>query len=1033
MAGNPSLRLCPNTKNRIAALDRQTCSADTWAAVDAIVLDIEQRLTHDAQWFFSLHWDELLAGPMPVVRVEGEPTEKVFGAFCDETVGIRLTFLREHLASFTGGDVSKWFSTRTNTLSDGVRELLLHQWVERKWIEGLGKRVLPTYSLWHLTREGMKVWGREYPCYEEDLGTRILCTREQYMLSKPEENELETLEMCIMGLIGSQEKQVLERVSGSQLCGLLMKQLEVPLDTAVCIGGQLLATGYLIKANTADDSSDLTSSSEDNSSEDDNSTNNGSNDVEFRPSVFTLYSVAELVMPYVLNRARLHVGPSPDVLRALEVSQTAYGLLQELWNSLQQSTAHSMAPESLPVWKRIKEALYELQGAPLDSLKLVAAFWINVHNSLFLHAWILHRSKFETPETAQGSVTYLIGGREFTLVQMQEELDKCVADRPTLRAAGLLLSNNYRLCLAVVKEEELETAIAQQATEDFMDVELSEENVFRVSRVAQFVFRDWPQAEPAKFLTLVLPYFSSTWHEIVSKMLDNGVVMEVDFNDGREFYMWGGSLEDQQSVVGGGKDLWAAGVMKNHNDARAAVAAVKGESQMLQMTFDMAAEEQQKLKGTFEAQEQHSKVLEVQVKQLKDRYVKLTDNVASSKADLKSTQEMVEKMMSGVTALHESLHQLLDETCGGERHAPLDALYEKAHQLAMTRQSLPNLTESAVESAKVAKASAGERELLRLRDPLSVGSDDGAPWKWIAMEHAKWLQEKCNNFIPTLPGDDAFLSTIRRMHAELLEDPTLREDFFAKRMVECYARFFSTWRERIALLLSEVLVTTSSTPAIVAAGGWFHAENILVGVLRYRQHFPEAREPLERLHESIGIEAGTLAVASSSGRYSEYMGLSKPGRFLLMHETVNCRVGNIVDELEMVLFSDLLLVSSKSDHSTVFHRLEQCVVIEGIESTELEIFNSGLGTRLLMNLKSADKGELWACRLTFACTMTKLKFRHAADHLKRQSQTLRGKTAFDEEIEKEQAKDKKMGKSGKRIKSAGWDKETLLNEFETMK
>lgn len=869
MASQPTTGLCGSTLSQLASLDKTALTTDTWMGVELVRQEIEQRLAQDGTWFLYQHRDEVLPEPAMLVNVLDESAEKVFQAFCWEKVGVRKTFLVEHFGAFTGGDVAKWFGTRTNAGRDGTKEDFASKWISNGWIAGDGHRILPTYSIWRLTEKGFAVWNSGILFYEHNQGTRRISS-EEHFLATAEQRLVERLEDTAKKLAASSELDP-KSVSGSHLCNVLMKLFVIPLDAAVELAGQLFAAGFLMRIVDSDSESDSSSSGggvgggadhEEGRLEEGEGDEDSKHKEAFHPSVFRMYGFVELHKPHILNGRRRHVGTVPDAKRALQLSKECYEQIRDLWDAIKQHDLQFSAVSSRPAWTRLAILCYELRAVDLDGLTgdAALAFWVNVHNSLFLHAYVTHRERFNPPESAKERACYLVGNIEFNMRDIFEgivlgrsifaEEDARLKWRlkvPTL--AGLLLSNNYRMIEVALTESNLQDELSKQAALDFQGVELCEGDVFRISRVVEAVVKD-QLGEPIRFIQLIFPHLTKTWQGIVGRILENKMPLTIGFNDEQEIYLWGGSLEDQQSV-GAGKDLWALGVMKQSNEARAELAAVKGESQMLQMSFEQASSAQIALKAAVEQHDEVSKVLEEELLQLKRTHQQLSEEKASRTAALAHLRTRVTVGMNQVRASHASLKAFLQNECGGVAHKKLEALYERLSLLVPPLDEARNIRSNSLGAASGAGGGGGvgaageggssgnasgvgteagshsaeHREFLLTRDPLTLGAWEDAPSKWVEATHLKWLKEKCKNLVPTLPGDDAFLATIVRVHSELAEDASLLRNFFEKRLSECYSRYFSSWRERIALLLSEVLTTKSEVPAIVAANGWFQGIN----------------------------------------------------------------------------------------------------------------------------------------------------------------------------------------------------------------
>ncbi len=603
----------------------------------------------------------------------------------------------------------------------------------------------------------------------------------------------------------------------------------------------------------------------------------------------------------------------------------------------------------------------------------------------------MHRDVFVPPEAAPERACYLVNGCELTLAAIKAVVsgEAAPAD-PTSKwnvglagprlLANVLFSNNHRACLTVIRSGQvLDEDTARQAADDLANVILEDNSVLRVPQVMARVAERLP--EPEALARLVLPYLAPTWQGIVQKALDNKLPLRVECVSGQpEALAWGAPSDE--SAVGGGmsKDLWAEGVLKKHNEARAAAAAIRAESQMLQLEFDRAQEQQQQLKAQNEAQEEQSRGLEQELKRTKLDFEALQREAAEKRALVAEARARALRVVSAARDTHKGLVATLQSDLG-IAHPALNALFERALNAPLVAAALSGGGSGA---AGPGAGLAEDREFLKTRDPLVVApAGESGPFKWAEQQHVKWLKEKCKQFVPSMPGDDALLSAVTRVHSELLEDPTQLDRFAEKGLVESYARFFSTWKDRVEALLSRVLVGSSDTPAIVAANGWFNAENILVGVLRYRKQYSVLQDKIERLYESIGIDAGTLELASE---LPELVGLaSKPGRFLLMRGRVPCRRGADAAEreLDFILLSDILIVSG-DDKGLRVHKLEQCVALEAHEATQLEVFDSGTGSRFILHLASVEARDLWLRKLSFACTLTKLKLRKTkADALQR--------------------------------------------------
>jgi hypothetical protein len=953
--------LCDSTVANCNAVDKTAVSEEAWACLDEVTQEIEQRLAADVIWFWGLHEAELVGSEgekPPLVDAVNSSPEEVLAAFGSEMVGVRKTFLWEHYAAFTGTDFLSWMASRTVT-NDKCTVGLCETFLANKWIASVsGATALEdNFEMWTLTKAGIAVWDCNYRVYEANVGSKQLMTEDQF-IAQCDASDLELLEECVKSLGGGYSQEVLKNMTGTQLCLMVLKRAEIPHDIAFNVAGQLVACGYMQCLDST------------------------SGDFTYRGC----YGLAELLSTHRLNGRRRWVG-SIEGRNAMEVSVVCYTQIRDSWNMLRQSSLQ-MAVTSLPPWKRFCDMVIELQRVNLDALADESArlvFWINVHNTLFLHAWIVHRDVFVPPESAPERACYLVNGREMTLAGIKAIVSGDVAaSDPSSKwnvglsgqklLANLLFSNNYRACLTVIRSgKALDEDIARQAADDLANVILEDNSVLRVPHVMARVVERASDAE--EVTRLVLPYLAPTWQGIVQKVLDNKMPLRVEFVAAEpEALVWGAASDD--SAVGGGmsKDLWAEGVLKKHNEARAAAAAIRAESQLLQLEFDRAQEQQQQHKAQNEVQEEQSRGLEQELKRTKLDFESLQREAAEKRALVAEAKARALRVVAAARDTHTNFVAVLQSELGIS-HPTLDALFERA-------VNAPLVVASTSGSGSGAAAGGGgggqaeDREFLKTRDPLVVAPSggDAGPFKWAEQQHLKWLKEKCRQFVPSLPGDDAFLSAITRVHTELLEDPTQLDRFAEKGLVESYARFFSTWKDRVEALLSRVLVSGSDTPAIVAASGWFNAENILVGVLRYRKQYAVLQDKIDRLYESIGIDAGTLELAAE---LPELVGLaSKPGRFLLMRGRVPCRRGADATEreLDFIVLSDILVVGGDEKGVRV-HKLEQCVALEAQDATQLEVFDSGAGSRFILHLGTPETRDLWLRKLSFACTLTKLKLR----------------------------------------------------------
>lgn len=176
----------------------------------------------------------------------------------------------------------------------------------------------------------------------------------------------------------------LKCLSGSKLCSLLLKQGNDLLDGVVVRCAELVAWGYL--ARLEDDAvSEMEEVTE--------------------ISLFSFsreYGLSELLRPHTLNARRFPLADDSSSIRShLELSAICYSQLRDAWLQ-SRSNKQKVLFTSLPMWKRFSEMLLVLQRVSLTQLtdEALVAFLVNVHNTLFLHAWIVHRDVFPAPETA---------------------------------------------------------------------------------------------------------------------------------------------------------------------------------------------------------------------------------------------------------------------------------------------------------------------------------------------------------------------------------------------------------------------------------------------------------------------------------------------------------------------------------------------------------------------------------------------------------------------------------------------------------
>lgn len=200
----------------------------------------------------------------------------------------------------------------------------------------------------------------------------------------------------------------------------------------------------------------------------------------------------------------------------------------------------------------------------------------------------------------------------------------------------------------------------------------------------------------------------------------------------------------------------------------------------------------------------------------------------------------------------------------------------------------------------------------------------------------------------------------------------------------------------MSLLSSEVLTTTSATPAIVAASGWYNTETIVLGVLRFRA-YPTARDTVDRLFESIGLDAAVVEVAAL---LPEVTGLAKPGRFLLAKAELECAMGGDAPQMHLVaLFNDVLLLRPRSGGAVRLLLLENCVALETPNQT-LDVYESSANARVVLRLDTPEALQHWLRRLMFACTVTKSKFRGSTQDRKRMQTIRGGRTQLDQSFER---------------------------------
>ncbi len=345
-----------------------------------------------------------------------------------------------------------------------------------------------SFDFFHLTKDGLKVWDGSVSVYSEILGSKAHQTLEQYR-ADCDSAHIEMLDEDLKFIMSSNAMD-LKCFTGAKLCSVLMSRNNAVLDTVLIRCGELVAWGYLARLEGDE-------------------TNDEDEDVAFS---FTLeFGVSELLRPHALNSRRFPVTNDPNgkekkkaektvvgfcnsffkgARSPLELSVTCCTQLRDAWTQ-SRSNKQKVQFTSLPMWKRFSEMLLALQRVPLSLLtdEVLVAFLVNIHNTLFLHAWIVHRDVFPNPETAPQVASYLIDGAEMTLEQMRQK----IASSNIL--ATFLLSNNFRIVLPVISSGAmLEEEVARQAADDLANVELEGTHKMKQIRVFRLCFfcSRWP-------------------------------------------------------------------------------------------------------------------------------------------------------------------------------------------------------------------------------------------------------------------------------------------------------------------------------------------------------------------------------------------------------------------------------------------------------------------------------------------------------------------------------------------------------------
>lgn len=1049
MASQPALMLCASSVAAANAVDRNTLSHESFACVDEVMQEIEQRLACDANWFYARHADAMwkeassVSSPLntssagssttsprsasqgamsasvtsPSSMVSGTPSssllqssfsalptlsppasvsadsdlggsgglgttlghpapiessveneQQVFSTFCVEVVGIIRTALQETYAAFFGSDALDWLKQRTRGC---VPENVAAEWLKKGWVvtaEGsVADEVMKNdFTLYHLTDAGLKVWDCGYPCYEKNRGSLTLQTYEQFSRSENSSQELDQLDELHRGILLEAGVDALKRISGDQLCRMVSKHEETPFVQAMTLCLRLGVFGFL--SPFSEELSGVTPLEK---------------PVAFSSQVY--YSFTGCINLSALNVRRCFVGN--DGRNPPDLAAACHTQIRDSWNLLHMTVVQKISLNALPMWRRFSDMVLELQKVNIDSLTgdAAVAFWINVYNTLFLHVWVVHKEIGISKEDAR----YNIGGVFFTLRDVRESVlaGETSSDAMAKYRIGLtgdnifkmlLLSNDTRIAFTTVSAASLSEDWKKQLAEDLSSVEIDAGHL-KLAKHMEFLVKVFPT--PLQLLKVLVPHLSSSWQTVAKRILERDENLVVEFVNVPDAIRWNNADDDTDAVVGGGmsKELWANGVFKRLNEAKASVVALREDSLALSKELERAQEEQRLLKHVLETQEDHIRVYEQDVKRLKEEHDVVSRENATRRAELADASARTRNLVDVVREMHETMKKFLHNECGGAQHATLEALYERITKAPVLQEA--------------ADSQSNKNQKSGLRHPWIINTFEDAPFKWVEQTHTRWIKEKCKQIGPSLEGDNAFLVSVARVHSEMSDDPNNLNHFFEKGMIECYARFLSTWKERVSLLLTQAIPSETDLATIVA--GWSCVDGLCVGLMQYRRaKHPQARDNVDRLIEYVGLDQKLVDVATS---LPQLIGLSRPGRFVLLHATIPCRVGDTPERpLEVVLCSDLLLVVKEGGDVKV-HKLEQCAVQDPSE-LQVEVFDSGYGTRLCFVLDSPEKQRLWSRMFRFACAATKAKHRLGQDPSKRANAGVRSSTSFDAEI-----------------------------------
>lgn len=831
--------MAESTRAALNALDLTVLDTQTLEVMETLIFDLTQRLASAVNATFARSHDEIFAelrlAPPPPLDASALSDAQLFCAFCHECCGTYRDATREWNASFSGHEAVVWLAWRVKN-SDTFANTF-ETWVHEGWIEGVAPGtpvVTARPHLYILSERGLLVWdcGVEASKHLAVNGRlRAYRTPDAFaaMVRSPAYTAtwIDTWEM-LAGAVGS-SATLKAPLEAEQLCSVVMQKCSAPLEAALELCAALVTHRYVC----AVDEADLTS----------------------EPALFDMsaspsprFVLRRDLYLHALNLRHGFLGGEPR--GAVEASAHCYALVRDAWFVARQNSPVG-GIKTMGTWKLFVTSTAELQVVRLDrlvvddaaaALAARVAFWANCYNALYLHAWV-ERDRFDPPESAIRVAHYCIDGALYTLGDIRDGIllgdERVIGPSDPRYAHRVALAGDALLQLLLLTTESRVTAVAYTGTlaQHALDVATRTRELLLGNAELDADGSEWilpvetelvAQAlaaqgrSPRALAAMLTPHFPPTWQSIAQRALEaDGAAIRVTYSASR-VTMLSWSDEDptaqtpEAAVVGGGqsKDLWASGVVQKLNEAKASLVMVKTALVSSQREFERTLEEQEALKSAVERDEEETKKLEAELRALKDEHERVRKATEVMQAQVRENRTAALAAKAPATAACAALERLL-----AALQAPADdPLVAQVRALCTSglraRVLVADVDDRALNAPKDTVS-----EVLKSRDPLAIVWDATVPHKEAQTEHARWLTTRCKLICPMLSGDDgtaagtgawfmdsllcvcvffcaAFLASITRVHEELAADESALERFFAKGLVECYARFFSTWKVR---------------------------------------------------------------------------------------------------------------------------------------------------------------------------------------------------------------------------------------------